>query len=130
MMAITLRHAGLNYKTDYATEDFTVYSGEWAIGRIHQVKGRSDWSWSLFGIICKPINLRCDGCAATLEMAKSELNASWQQWLKWAELSESRQSLASIHATGTSAQAFFEPGGGPPTGHPSALECRPDRAEP
>jgi hypothetical protein len=45
-------------------------------------------SWSIFGILSKPPHVRTDGRAPTLEAAKADLEASWRQWLAWAQLSE------------------------------------------
>ena len=44
--------------------------------------------WALNGILGKPVGLRTDNSAATLEGAKGQLRASWDTWLKWAGLGE------------------------------------------
>jgi hypothetical protein len=71
--------------------DFTVFSGEWAMGRIHQFHGAPEptrWSWSLYGILGKPLGLRSDGRAPTLEAARVQFETSWRQWLEWSQLRE------------------------------------------
>jgi hypothetical protein len=37
--------------------DYTVYSGEWPVGRIYEERGSAQdqrWFWSLFGILANP----------------------------------------------------------------------------
>jgi hypothetical protein len=63
------------------------------MGRIYQFRDGPDslrWSWSLYGILGKPLGLRSDGRAPTLEAAKAQFEASWQQWLEWAHLREAQ----------------------------------------
>jgi hypothetical protein len=36
----------------------------------------------------KPLGLRSDGRAATLEAAKAQFEASWRQWPEWVMLRE------------------------------------------
>ena len=50
----------------------------WAMGRIYEEPGspqRLRWYWSLYGILRKPLELRTDGRAPTLEAAKAESQA-------------------------------------------------------
>ena len=42
----------------------------------------------MYGVLGKPLGLRSDGRAATLEAAKAQFEASWRQWLEWAMLRE------------------------------------------
>jgi hypothetical protein len=61
------------------------------MGRIYLFHGGPEpmrWSWSLYGILGKPQGLRSDGRAPTLEAARPQLEASWRQWLGWAQLRE------------------------------------------
>ena len=85
MMSITYRQTDLGSPIDKDRVDYTVFSGKWAMGRIHQFRDCAEplsWSWTLYGILGKPLGLRSDGRAATLEAA------SWRQWLEWAMLRE------------------------------------------
>jgi hypothetical protein len=89
-MALTMRPAGLSSGIDKDRADYTVFCGEWNIGRIYEVRGGPEhlrWFWALH-FPSKPENLRTDNRVATLEAAKAEFEASWRQWLAWAELQE------------------------------------------
>jgi hypothetical protein len=44
---------------------------------------------SLFGILARAPDIHTNDHAPTLEVAKAEFDASWQQWLRWANLRES-----------------------------------------
>jgi hypothetical protein len=91
MMSITYRQTDLGSPIDKDRVDYTVFSGKWAMGRIHQFRDGAEplsWSWTLYGILGKPLGLRSDGRAATLEAAKAQFEASWRQWLEWAMLRE------------------------------------------
>jgi hypothetical protein len=55
--------------------DYTVYSGEWPVGRIYEERGSAQdqrWFWSLFGILANPPDMHTNGRAPTLEAAKAE----------------------------------------------------------
>ncbi len=59
------------------------------MGRIYEERGaREDqcWVWSLFGILANPPGMHTDGRAPTLEAAKADFEADWQQWLRWLAL--------------------------------------------
>jgi hypothetical protein len=74
-MALTMRPTGLGSGAYKNEPDFVVYSGAWQIGRIYEEPGspqRLRWYWSLHGILGKPLELRTDGRAPTLEAAKAE----------------------------------------------------------
>jgi hypothetical protein len=61
------------------------------MGRIYEERGSPQhlrWYWSLHGILGKPLDMRTDGRAPTLEDAKAEFEASWRKWLAWARLGE------------------------------------------
>jgi hypothetical protein len=46
------------------------------------------WFWPLPGIFGKPVDMRTDGHAATLDQAKAQFETAWRQWLAWAKLGE------------------------------------------
>jgi hypothetical protein len=49
-MALTMRPSGLGSGIDKDRPDYTVYCGEWDIGRIYETRGGPDslrWFWSL-----------------------------------------------------------------------------------
>jgi hypothetical protein len=37
------------------------------------------WFWSLYGMFGKPVEIRTDGHAATIEEAKAQFGATWRQ---------------------------------------------------
>ena len=81
-MLLKLRPTGLASPIDKDRGDFIVFSGEWAMGRIYEERGSRQhlrWYWSLLGILGKPVDLRTDGRAPTLEAAKAEFGASWKR---------------------------------------------------
>ena len=86
-MPLTLRPTGLGAGIDKDRPDYTVYCGEWCIGRIYQVRGGPDrlrWFWSL---TVDPPMARSDR-AATSEEAKAQFQKSWDAWKAWAALEE------------------------------------------
>ena len=81
-MALTMRPAGLSSGIDQDRADYTVFCGEWNIGRIYEVRGGSEhlrWFWALH-FPSKPESLRTDNRVATLEAAKAEFEASREAW--------------------------------------------------
>ena len=79
-MALKLGPTGLGSGIDKDRQDFTIYSGGWAMGRIYEQRGGPDsmrWFWSLHGIFGKPADMRADGHAATLDEAKA-LRIEWR----------------------------------------------------
>ena len=49
-MPLTMRPTGLGAGIDKDRQDYTIYSGGWAIGRIYETRGGPDhlrWFWSL-----------------------------------------------------------------------------------
>ena len=89
-MALTMRSAGLSSGIDQDRADYTVFCGQWNIGRIYEVRGGPDhlrWFWALH-FPSKPESLRTDNRVATLEAAKAEFEASWEAWKAWAKLEE------------------------------------------
>jgi hypothetical protein len=52
-MALTMRKTGLASPIDEGRKDFTVYCGEWPMGRIYEQRGgphHMRWFWSLYGM--------------------------------------------------------------------------------
>jgi hypothetical protein len=87
-----MRLTDLSSPVDRDRLDYTVFSGEWAIGRIYEDRGALPplrWFWALFGPHAGPHIMRKDARAARLEDAKTDLYRNWQQWLTWAELRSS-----------------------------------------
>ena len=59
-MPLKLRPTGLGAGIDKDRPDYTIYSGGWAMGRIHEQRGGPDsmrWFWSLYGIFGKPADM-------------------------------------------------------------------------
>jgi hypothetical protein len=56
-----MRPTGPASPVDKDRQDFTIYSGDWAMGRIYEQRGGPDhmrWFWSLFGMFGKPADMR------------------------------------------------------------------------
>jgi hypothetical protein len=90
-MPLTMRPTGLSSPIDQHREDYTIFSGEWAVGRIYEERGGPQamrWFWSLYGWLAEDADMRTDGRAPTLDEAKAQLEAAWRQWLAWAKLTE------------------------------------------
>ena len=90
-MPLTMRPTGLRSPADQDRADYTIYSGEWAMGRIYEQRGGPEhmrWFWSLYGVVGKPPKVHMNGDAATLKEAKAQLDAAWRQWPAWAKLQE------------------------------------------
>ena len=67
-MALTMRPAGLSSGIDKDRADYTVFCGEWNIGRIYEVRGGPEhlrWFWALH-FSSKPEGLRTDNRVATM----------------------------------------------------------------
>ena len=85
-----MRPTGLGSGAYQDNVDYNVFSGEWLIGRIYEVRGGPDhlrWFWALH-FPSKPESLRTDNRVATLEAAKAEFEASWEAWKAWVKLEE------------------------------------------
>jgi hypothetical protein len=86
-MALTMRPTGLGAGIDKDRQDYTVYTGEWEVGRIYQTRGGPDslrWFWSL--TVNGPMT-RADR-VATLEETKARFLKNWDAWKAWAKLEE------------------------------------------
>ena len=72
--------------------DYSVFSGEWLIGRIYEREGFPDevrFFWSLHGVVLTPPpSVHTDGFAPTLDGAKAQFQKSWDAWKAWAKLEE------------------------------------------
>jgi hypothetical protein len=89
-MPLKMRPTGLGHGVYKDVPDYSVFSGEWCIGRIYQTRTSPDslrWFWALHAPN-KPGTLRTDNRTATLEAAKAEFEASWKEWKAWAKLEE------------------------------------------
>ena len=78
-----MRPAGLSSGIDQDRADYTVFCGEWNIGRIYEVRGGPDslrWFWSM---TVNGAMTRSDR-VATLEKAKAQFQKSWDAWKAWA----------------------------------------------
>ena len=86
-MPLNMRPTGLGSGIDKDRPDYTIYTGEWEIGRIYQSRGGPDslrWFWSM--TVNGPMTR--SGRVATLEEAKAQLRKSWDAWKAWANLEE------------------------------------------
>ena len=86
-MPLKLRPTGLGSGIDKDRQDYTVFSGEWEVGRIYETRGGPDslrWFWSM--TVNGPMT-RSNG-VATLEDAKAQFQKSGTTWKAWAKLDE------------------------------------------
>ena len=91
-MALKLRPTGLGSGIDKDRPDYTVYTGEWDVGRIYETRGGPDslrWFWSM--TVNGPMT-RSDR-VATLEEAKAQFQKSWDAWKAWAKLERCLEAL-------------------------------------
>ena len=89
-MPLKMRPTGLSSGFYKDSVDYSVFCGEWCIGRIYQMRtGPADlrWFWALYAP-SKPGDMRISNQVATLEVAKAEFEANWKQWKAWAKLEE------------------------------------------
>jgi hypothetical protein len=85
-----MRPTGLGHGFYQDSVDYSVFRGEWCIGRIYETRSGPEhlrWFWALHSP-SKPGNLRIANQVATLEVAKAEFEASWKQWKAWAKMEE------------------------------------------
>jgi hypothetical protein len=97
LMPLTMRPTKLSSPVDKGRVDFTVYCGAWAVGRIYEhLEGPEHlrWFWALNGMFGRPREIKDNGHAPTLDEAKAQFEAAWQQWLEWAKLLEKPQDTA------------------------------------
>jgi hypothetical protein len=88
-MPLKMRPTGLGHGVYKDDIDFSVFCGEWCIGRIYQTRTgpESLWFWALHA---PSSPARCGPRTKwrPLEVAKAEFEASWKQWKTWANLEE------------------------------------------
>jgi hypothetical protein len=75
-MPLKMRPTGLGSGAYKDNLDYSVFSGEWLIGRIYERNGFPDevrFFWSLHGVVLtRPPSMHTDGTAANLEEAMAE----------------------------------------------------------
>jgi hypothetical protein len=89
-MSLTMRPAGIGFGFYKDTDGYSVFSGEWCIGRIYEnssVPEDQRWYWTLHAP-GGPVNLPPSNHVASLEAAKAEFETAWKQWKAWARLEE------------------------------------------
>ena len=75
-MPLTMRPTGLGSGIDKDRQDFTVYSGDWAVGRMLETRGgpaHLRWFWSM--TVDGPMT-RCSCRVPSLEEAKAQFQAA------------------------------------------------------
>ncbi len=89
-MPLKMRPTGLGHGVYKDNVDYSVFYGEWCIGRIYKTRTGPEslrWFWALH-FPGRPENLRTDNRAGSLEAAKEEFAECWPKWKAWAELEE------------------------------------------
>jgi hypothetical protein len=89
-MALKMRPTGLGHGVYKDVPDFSIYCGEWCIGRIYEARTGPKslrWFWALHAP-SKPGSMRISNQVATLDEAKAEFEAGWKQWKVWAGLED------------------------------------------
>ena len=103
-MPLKLRPTGIGSGIDKDCSDYTIYAGEWEVGRISQTRGGPDnlrWFWSL--IVNGPMT-RSDR-VATLEDAKAQFQKSWDACEDLGEAGRGRSALRQVGSGGCLAVA-------------------------
>ena len=89
-MHLKMRPTGLGHGVYKDVPDYSIFCGEWCIGRIYETRtGPADLRW--FRALHAPggrETLRPSNHVATLDEAKAEFEASWTQWKAWAKMEE------------------------------------------
>jgi hypothetical protein len=82
----------LKPNTNGSADDYNVLHGELQIGQIYKRQAAltpgTQWLWALNGVPECPEGLAFTGLAASLDEARSALNARWAKWLASASLAE------------------------------------------
>ena len=81
-MPLKLRPTGLGHGVYKDVPDYSIFCGEWCIGRIYQPRtgpAGYPWFWALHAP-SKPGTMRTSNQVASLEAAKAEFEASWRLW--------------------------------------------------
>ena len=90
-MPLTMRPTGLQSPVDKDCADYTIFSGEWAMGRIYEQRGGPKalrWFWTVHGVFGRPADMYTNGHAPTLDEAKRQFETTWRRWLAWAKMRE------------------------------------------
>jgi hypothetical protein len=90
-MTVKLRPTGLASPGFQDRAHWTVYSGEWQIGRICEDRNGTEdlrWQWSLYGPIAGPREIRRSGRSPTFAKAKEQFAENWRKLVAWAGLKE------------------------------------------
>jgi hypothetical protein len=90
-MPLKMRPTGLGSGFYKDTADYSVFSGEWCIGRIYENRSGPESICAGSGRCSAPASpgsLRISNEVATLEVAKAQLEAGWKQWKAWAKMEE------------------------------------------
>ena len=91
-MPLTMRPSGLGHGVYKDSIDYSLFSGEWLIGRIYErngFPGEARFFWSLHGVVLtRPPSIRTDGTATNLEEAKAQFQKNWDEWKAWAKMEE------------------------------------------
>jgi hypothetical protein len=85
-MPLKMRPTGLGHGVYKDVPDYGICRGEWCIERIYETRaGPAElrWFWALH-VPSKPGTMRSSNQVASLEIAKGEFEASWEQWQAWA----------------------------------------------
>jgi hypothetical protein len=86
-MPLTMRPTGLGHGFYKDAIDYSIFAGDWVIGRIYERHGfpvAVRFFWSLHGVVLtRAPGIPTDGHEPTLEMAKARLKRSWDRWLEW-----------------------------------------------
>jgi hypothetical protein len=89
-MTLAMRPAGIGFGFYRDADGYSVFCGEWCIGRIYENSSVSEdqrWYWTLHapgGLE----NLPPSNYVATLEEAQAQFQKSWDAWKAWAKLEE------------------------------------------
>jgi len=86
-MPLKLRPSGLGSGIDEDRPDYTVFTGEWEVGRIYQTRGGPD-SLRWFRSMTVNVPMTRSDRVATLEEAKAQFQKSWDAWKMLAKLEE------------------------------------------
>ena len=86
-----MRPTGLGHGVYKDVPDYSIFCGEWCIGRIirRALAAGLRWFWALH-TPSKPGTMRISNQVATLDEAKAEFEASWKQWKAWAKMGRYR----------------------------------------
>ena len=103
LMPLKLRPTGLGAGIDKDRQDYTVFCGEWAIGRIYETRGGPDHLRWFRSMTVDPMR---SGRVATLEEAKAQLRKSWDAWKAWAHHPTAGPVAGSICSRREESEAF------------------------